>query len=64
MIQKVMKRFKRKKLLQRVTSLMILDNSTVNHERYINAVLPVALKDGDNWTFQQDGAKPHTHRSS
>ncbi|CAF1512006.1 unnamed protein product [Rotaria sordida] len=35
-------------------------------ERYIKEVLPVARKCGNNmlgvhWTYQQDGAKPHTH---
>ena len=52
-----------------VTPLVILDNGTVNHQRYIDEVLPVALKYGNNvfgddWTFQQDGAKPHTHKLS
>jgi len=49
-----------------VTPLVILDKGTVNHERYIKDVLPVALKYGnkvfgDDWTFQQDGATSHTH---
>ena len=49
-----------------VTPLVILDKGTVNHERYIKDVLPVALKYGndvfgDDWTFQQDGATAHTH---
>ncbi|CAF1502232.1 unnamed protein product [Didymodactylos carnosus] len=52
-----------------VTPLVILDNGTVNHQRYIDEVLPVALKYGNNafgdvWTFQQDGAKPHIHQLS
>ncbi|CAF3460044.1 unnamed protein product [Rotaria socialis] len=39
---------------------------TVDHDRYINEVLPVALQYGskvfgNHWTFQQDGGKPHTH---
>jgi transposase len=50
-----------------LTPLIILDNGTVYHERYIKEVLPVALKYGrnifgDKWTFQQDGATCHTHR--
>lgn len=52
-----------------VTPLVILDKGTVDHERYIKKVLPVALKYGnkmfgDQWTFQQDGAKAHTHHLS
>ena len=43
------------------------NQGTVDHDRYIKEVLPVALKYGNyvfgnNWTFQQDGAKPHVHR--
>ena len=38
----------------------------MDHRRYIDEILPVALKYGnegfgDNWTFQKDGAKSHTH---
>ena len=49
-----------------VSPLVIFENDTVNHERYINEALSVALKYGrktfgDNWTFQQDNATPHTH---
>jgi len=49
-----------------VTPLVILDKGSVNHDRYIKEVLPVALKYGnkvfgDNWTYQQDGATAHTH---
>ncbi|CAF4644113.1 unnamed protein product, partial [Didymodactylos carnosus] len=52
-----------------VSPLVILDKGTVNHDRYIKEELPVALKFGnkmfgDDWTFQQDGAKPHTHHLS
>ncbi|CAF0803011.1 unnamed protein product [Didymodactylos carnosus] len=52
-----------------VTPLVILDNGTVNHQQYIDEVLPVALKYGNNvfgddWTFQQDGAKPHIRQLS
>ena len=49
-----------------VTPLVILDEETVDHARYIKEVLLVTLKYGNkifgnDWTFQQDGAKPHTH---
>jgi inhibitor of nuclear factor kappa-B kinase subunit alpha len=52
-----------------VSPLVIFENGTVNHERYIKEVLPVALKFGNDmfgndWTFQQDGARPHTHKKS
>ncbi|CAF1341402.1 unnamed protein product [Adineta ricciae] len=49
-----------------ITPLVIFDKGTVNHESYIKKALPAALRNGnkvfgDNWTFQQDGAKPHQH---
>jgi hypothetical protein len=49
-----------------VTPLVILDKGSVNYKRYIDEVLPVALKYGnkvfgDDWTYQQDGATSHTH---
>ncbi|CAF1548959.1 unnamed protein product [Didymodactylos carnosus] len=49
-----------------VTPLVILDKGTVKHASYIQEVLPVALKYGnqvfgDEWVFQQDEARPHTH---
>lgn len=52
-----------------VSPLVVFKDGTVDHDRYIREVLPVALKYGnklfgDNWTFQQDGAKPHTHGKS
>ena len=52
-----------------LTPLIILDEGTMDHRRYIDEILPVALKYGnegfgDNWTFQQDGAKPHTRAST
>ena len=45
-----------------LTPLIILNEGTMDHRRYIDEILPVALKCGnegfgDNWTFQQDGAK-------
>ena len=53
---------------QGITPLIIFDKGTVDHERYIKEVLPVAKKYGDkvfgtDWIYQQDGAKPHTHAS-
>ncbi|CAF4593467.1 unnamed protein product, partial [Rotaria magnacalcarata] len=41
----------------------------MNAQKYIKEVLPVALKSGKkmlgkNWTYQQDGATPHTHHLS
>ena len=49
-----------------LTPLIILDEGTMDHRRYIDEILSVALKYGtegfgDNWIFQEDGAKPHTH---
>ena len=49
-----------------VSPLVIFEEGTVNHDRYIEEVLPVALEFGNKvfgnrWTFQQDGARPHTH---
>jgi hypothetical protein len=42
---------------------------TVDHARYIKEVLPLAVKYenkmfGNDWIFQQNGAKPHTHVKS
>ncbi|CAF3760617.1 unnamed protein product [Rotaria socialis] len=52
-----------------LTPLVILDEGTVDHTVYIEKVLPVALKYGNqffgsDWVFQQDGAKPHSHHLS
>ena len=49
-----------------VSPLVIFENGTVDHARYIKEVLPVALRYGNSmfgndWTFQQDNATPHTH---
>ena len=46
--------------------LLIFEEGTVDHQRYIPEVLPVPLKFvndmfGNNWTFQQDGGRPHIH---
>lgn len=51
---------------KRVSPLVIFEKGMVDHARYIKEVLPVALKYGNpvfenDWTFQQDGTKPHTH---
>ena len=52
-----------------VSPLVIFENGTVDHDRYIKEVLPIALKlgndmFGNDWTFQQDGARPHIHAKS
>ena len=49
-----------------ITSLVILDEGTVDHTVYIKKVLSVALKYGNetlgrDWVFPQDSAKPHSH---
>ena len=49
--------------------LVIFEEDTVDHERYIEVVLRVALKFGNdmfrnNWTFQRDGGRPHTHQKT
>jgi hypothetical protein len=49
-----------------LTPLMILNEGSVDHAKYIKQVLPIAKKYGnrmlsDDWTFQQDNATPHTH---
>ena len=46
--------------------LVILDEGTVDHTVYVEKVLPVAFKYGNqvfgsDWIFQQDGARPHPH---
>ena len=49
-----------------VSPLLIFEEGT---ERYIQEVLPVVLKFGndmfgDNWTLQQDGRMPHIHQKT
>ena len=49
-----------------ITPLVIFEEGTLDHNRYIKEVLPVALKYGNkvfgnDWTFQQDNARPHIH---
>ena len=48
------------------TPLVILNEGTVDHAVYIEKVLPVALKYGNevlggDWIFQQDDIKSHPH---
>ena len=52
--------------LKGITPLVIFEEGTLDHDRYIKEVLPVALKYGNkvfgnDWTFQQDNARPHIH---
>ena len=52
-----------------LTSPVILEDGTMNAEGYIEEILRVALKCenkmlGNNWTYQQDGARPHIHSLS
>ncbi|CAF0800872.1 unnamed protein product [Adineta steineri] len=49
-----------------VTRPVIIEKGTIDHRRYIDEILPVAVQDGTklmgcNFLFQQDGATPHTH---
>lgn len=49
-----------------VSPLVIFEKGSVDHSRYIAEVLPIVLAYGNNvfgnnWTFQHDGAMPHTH---
>ena len=51
---------------QWISPLVIFDDGTLDHVRYIGKVLPVALQYGNKvfgnqWTFQQDGGRPHIH---
>ena len=52
-----------------ISPLVIFHNDTLDHDRYIKEVRPVALKYGndmfgDDWIFQQDDARPHIHEKS
>ena len=52
-----------------VSSLVISEDGTMDHDRYIKEVLPVALKFGNDmfgtdWTFQQDSTTAHIHAKS
>jgi len=47
-----------------VTRPVIIEKGTINHQLYINQMLPLSLKDGqklmgNEFTFQQDGAPAH-----
>ena len=49
-----------------ITPLVIFENGTMDHARYIEEVLPLVLEYGNktfgnDWTFQQDGARLHIH---
>ena len=44
-----------------ITPLVIFDEGTLDHHRYIKQVLPVALKYGNEWTFQQDNTRAHIY---
>ena len=49
-----------------ITPLVIFEEGTLDYDRYIKEVLPVALKYGNkvfgnDWTFQQDNARSHIH---
>ena len=49
-----------------VSALVIFDEGTVDHARYIKEVITVALKDGNyafgnDWTFQQDRVRFHLY---
>ena len=52
-----------------LSPLVIFENRTVDHNHYINEVLSFARKYGksiigSDWTFQQDGVKPHFHEKT
>ena len=52
-----------------LSSLVIFEKGTVDHNCYINEVLPIALNYGNSifghdWTFQQDVVKPHFHEKA
>ena len=48
-----------------VAPLVLFEKGTLNHDRYIKEVLPVALRQfGNNWTFQQDNETPHNHQET
>ena len=47
-----------------LTSSVILEDGTMDAERYIEEILPVVLKCGNNRTYQQDGARSHIHSLS
>ena len=49
-----------------ISPLIILNEGTIDHAVYIEKVLSVALKYGNevlgsDWVFEENGAKPHSH---
>ena len=49
---------------QGIARPVIIENDSINADRHIEEILPIALEDGkkllgNNFTFQQDGAAPH-----
>ena len=49
-----------------ITPLVVFNERTVGHAVYIEKVLPVALKYGNqvlgsDWIIQRDGPRPHSH---
>ena len=49
-----------------ITPLVIINEGIVDHAVYIEKVLPVALKYGNeilgsDWIFEKDDVKPHSH---
>lgn len=49
-----------------VTRPVIIEKGTIDNDRYINEILPIALQDGielmgKEFIYQQDGAPAHTH---
>jgi transposase len=54
---------------QGVTRPVVIEEGTIDSNRYIANILPVALKDGkkmlgDQFTYQQDNAKPHADKKT
>ena len=52
-----------------VSRVVFLENGKVDHNKYIDEVLPVVRKFGNrhfgnDWTFQQDGATAHTDKKT
>ena len=55
---------------QQLSKPVIFEDGTMDAQRYIDKVLPIALKCGNNkmwgnnWAYQQDDARSHTHHLS
>ena len=48
---------------------VIIETGTINHQRYIQTLLPLALQDGgklidDKFIFQQDGGTAHKDQNT